>query len=59
MNFYFFINLNYFISSKESGPVKLWDKEMKKTLKVYNIPNDDVNFVNVIKSVSRVKVRIL
>jgi len=49
------LNLRIF-SSKDSGPVKLWDKDMKKVIKVFKIENDDPNFVNVIKSVSRVKV---
>ena len=56
---FYFVNHHLKIrifSSKDSGPVKLWDKDMKKVLKVFKIENDDPNFVNVIKSVSRVKV---
>lgn len=40
--------------NKDDGPVKLWDKDMKKVLKVFQIePNVDVN---VVKSVCRIKV---
>lgn len=39
---------------KENGPVKLWDKDMKKVLKVYQVETDWE--VNVVKSVCRTKV---
>ena len=43
-------------STKESGPVKIWDKDMKNALKVFKIESDDPDFVHVVKSVCRIKV---
>ncbi len=41
--------------SKDPGPVKLWDKDMKKVLKVFNLTDE----MDVVKSVCRIKNKIL
>jgi len=40
---------------KDPGPIKLWDKDMKKVLKVYNLTEE----VDIVKSVCRIKNKII
>ena len=39
--------------SKDGGPVKLWDKDMKKVVKTFQLGKDDCY---VVKSICRIKV---
>jgi WD40 repeat protein len=45
--------------SKESGPVKLWDREMTKTIKTFHLDKNDNSNQDLVKSVCRVKNKLL